>query len=187
MLTSAWVAVLITFALAIAWLRLMDFFAHRGWISGPVSRKFIHMGTGPLFVLCWLLFPQTSESRWIAALVPSMITAQFFLVGTGVIKDTAAVQAMSRSGDRREIMRGPLYYGIVFIVITILYWDNSPIGIVALMLLCGGDGVADLFGKWIISPRLKWSKSKTWAGTISMFLGGWLFSIFILWIYISAG
>ena len=52
---------------------------------------------------------------------------------------------MSRTGDRREILRGPLYYGIVFVVLTLLYWVNSPIGMVALMLMCGGDGLADIY------------------------------------------
>jgi phytol kinase len=187
MLDNAWLALLLTLLLAVGWLRLMDFFAHRGWISGPVSRKIIHMGTGPLFVICWLLFPEAPESRWLAALVPLMITVQFILVGLRVMKDDAAVKAMSRTGDPKEILRGPLYYGIVFIVITILYWHDRPDGIIALMLLCGGDGIADLLGKRINSSRLPWSSRKTWAGTLSMFLGGWLVSIVIIWIYLAAG
>jgi hypothetical protein len=80
-----------------------------------LSRKLIHIGTGPLFVFCWNLFTPAPEARWLAALVALSITAQFVLVGLGIIKDPAAVKAMSRSGDPREILRGPLYYGIVFI------------------------------------------------------------------------
>ena len=60
------------------------------------------MGTGPLFVLCWLLFTRAFAARFLAALAPLLITLQFFLVGTGIIRDEAAVQAMARSGDRRE-------------------------------------------------------------------------------------
>src|SRR5512143_2258850 len=126
MLDNYWLALLLTMVLAVAWLRLVDFIAQRGWVSGPFSRKIIHMGTGPLFVLCWLLFPAAPQSRWLAALVPLLITAQFILVGTGVMKDPAAVQAMSRTGDRREILRGPLYYGIAFIAITLLFWRDNP-------------------------------------------------------------
>ena len=108
------IALIITFALALIWLRINDFAAHRGWISGSLSRKIIHIGTGPIFVLCWLLFPPDPIARYLAALVPLAITIQFVLVGTGVIRDPAAVEAMSRSGERQEILRGPLYYGIVF-------------------------------------------------------------------------
>ena len=176
-----------TFILALSWLRIVDFIAHRGWISGRVSRKIIHAGTGPIFVLCWLFFHETPSARYLAALVPFAITLQFALVGMGLWRDPAAVQAMSRTGDRREILRGPLFYGIIFILLTLIYWKDSPVGIVALMLLCGGDGLADIIGNRFGSTRLPWSKNKTWAGSLGMFAGGWLFSILVLWAYIAAG
>src|SRR5574342_1343518 len=127
-------ATILTFAIALAFLRLMDYFAHRGWIDSRLSRKLIHIGTGPIFVLCWLFFPDTPEARWLAALVPFAITLQFALVGLGIIEDEASVKAMSRSGDRREILRGPLFYGIAFIAITLSYWNDSLIGSTALMI-----------------------------------------------------
>ena len=87
------VAAILTLVIAVSFLRLMDFLAQRGWISGPLSRKIIHMGTGPIFVLCWLLFnDRDGLARYLAALVPLGITAQFALVGSGVMKDPAAVQ-----------------------------------------------------------------------------------------------
>lgn len=187
MLASPLLALLITFALALAWLRLNDFAAHRGWISSDLSRKIIHTGTGPLFVLCWLLFPDQPISRYLAALVPLAITAQFLLVGAGIIRDEAAVQAMSRTGDRREILRGPLFYGLIFVLLTLVYWKSSPIGIVALMLMCGGDGLADIFGRRYGVARLPWNGSKSWIGTLAMFLGGLVFSGFILAIFVAAG
>ena len=152
-------------------LRLLDFAAHRGWIESRLSRKLIHIFTGPLFVLCWLLFPDVWYSRWLAALVPFAITAQFALIGLGIMKDEASVKAMSRSGDRREILRGPLFYGIVFVVMTLVYWKTSPIGMVALMLMCGGDGLADILGRGIRSPKLPWSKGKSVAGSLGMLSG----------------
>ncbi len=181
------IATIITFAIALGFLRLMDFFAHRGWIEARLSRKLIHIGTGPIFVLCWLLFPNDPASRWLAALVPFMIVAQFALVGLGIIKDDAAVQAMSRTGDRREILRGPLYYGIVFVLLTLIYWKDSPIGMTALMLMCGGDGLADIIGRRVTSPSIPWSRQKSLAGSVSVFLGGWLITVLILFIYVSAG
>ena len=187
MLSNNFLALIITFALALAWLRINDFAAHHGWISAHLSRKIIHMGTGPLFVLCWLLFKDAPSAPYLAALVPLAITLQFFLVGLGVIQDEAAVQAMSRTGDRREILRGPLYYGLVFVLLTILYWKNSPIGIVALMLMCGGDGLADILGRRFGRLAIPWNTTKTWAGSLGMFLGGWIFAAAILAIYVQVG
>jgi phytol kinase len=71
---NPFLALVITFAVALIELRLLDFFAHRGWIESRLSRKLIHILTGPLFVLCWLLFPDVWYSRWLAALVPFAIT-----------------------------------------------------------------------------------------------------------------
>lgn len=187
MLENNWIALILTLVIGVGWLRLNDFFAHKGWISSELSRKIIHIGTGPIYVLCWLLFNDSAVSPYLAAIVPLGITLQFALVGSGVIKDKAAVDAMSRSGDRREILRGPLYYGVAFILLTILFWRNFPVGIVALMMLCGGDGLADVIGKRINSPSLPWSPNKSLAGSVSMLLGGFTLSLFILWIFIHQG
>jgi phytol kinase len=186
-LMSPFVALLLTFAAAIAWLRTLDFFAHKGWIESRLSRKIIHIGTGPIYVLCWLLFPGEWYDRWLAALVPGLITIQFVLVGLGLIKDEATVKSMARSGDRREILRGPLFYGIVFVALTLIYWKTSPIGITALMLMCGGDGVADLVGRRLPKPKLPWSPRKSLIGSLSVFAGGWILSVVILSAYIAAG
>jgi phytol kinase len=184
---NPFIALVLTFVIALAWLRLMDFAAHRGWIESRLSRKIIHIGTGPIFVLCWLMFPDVWYARWLAALVPLLITAQFALVGLGVMKDEASVKAMSRTGDRREILRGPLFYGIVFVVMTLVYWKDSPIGMVALMLMCGGDGLADILGRGLKSPKLPWNKDKSWAGSLGMFIGGWALAAFILGMFVLAG
>jgi phytol kinase len=184
---NPYLATLLTFAIAVTFLRLMDFLAHRGWIESRLSRKLIHIGTGPIFVLCWLMFPNLPVSRWLAALVPLVITAQFALVGTGVIKDESAVKAMSRTGERREILRGPLFYGIVFVVVTLIYWKDSLIGIPALMMMCGGDGIADIVGRHVKSPRLPWSPEKSLAGSLSVLVGGWLLTVFIFTVYVWVG
>lgn len=184
---NPYIATLLTFAVAVTFLRLMDFLAHRGFLESRLSRKLIHIGTGPIFVLCWLMYPDVSISRWLAALVPLVITAQFVLVGTGLVKDEAAVKAMSRTGDRHEILRGPLFYGLVFVAVTLIYWKDSLIGIPALMMMCGGDGIADIIGRRVMSPKLPWSPEKTLAGSLSVFFGGWLLTFLIFGIYIWAG
>jgi phytol kinase len=80
-----------------------------------------------------------------------------------------------------------LYYGIVFIAVTLIYWQESLIGITALMVLCGGDGIAELISRRIKSPSLPWSREKSVAGSLSVFAGGWLMSMLILAIYVWNG
>lgn len=176
---SIWLAFIITTLASVAWLRLNNFLASRKIISNQLSRKIIHIGTGPIFVLCWQLFPESVYSPYLAALIPFLITIQFFLIGVGIIKDQSSVDALTREGDRREILKGPLVYGLVFVVLTILFWRNSPVGITALMILCGGDGMADIVGRRARSAKLLWSKRKSIAGTLAMFLGGLILSLAI--------
>jgi phytol kinase len=187
MLGNNLLALIVTFGAAVLWLRIMDFAAHRGWVESRLSRKIIHIGTGPLFVICWLLFPPSPWARYLAALVPGLITVQFALVGLGILKDPAAVQAMSRTGDRREILRGPLYYGLIFVVLTVVYWLDNPIGITALMLVCGGDGLADILGRRYGNRKLPWHSQKSWAGSLGFLFGAWVLTVLVFWVFVAAG
>jgi phytol kinase len=181
------VATGLTFALSLAWLRLVDTLAGRGLIESHASRKIIHIGTGPLFVLSWLLFSQASTARFLAALVPLAITAQFAAVGLGWIQDEKAVKAMTRRGDRREILRGPLTYGLIFVVCTIVFWRTTPVGIVTLMILCGGDGLADLVGRRFGRRRFPHNPAKSWVGSGAMFLGGYLLAVAMVAVFQGTG
>ncbi|MGA2490341.1 MAG: phosphatidate cytidylyltransferase [Anaerolineales bacterium] len=186
---NPFLALFITLVVALVEIRALDLAAQRGWIESHLSRKLIHILTGPLFVLCWLLFPAPDlwYYRWLAALVPLLFTIQFALIGLGLVKDEASVKAMSRNDDRREILRGPLFYGIIFVVMTLIFWKDSPIGMIALMLMCGGDGLADILGRGIKSRKLPWNRDKSWAGSLGMLLGGWVLTAFILLIFVFMG
>lgn len=181
------IALLLTFAAALLWLRLLDTLARQGVLSRHLARKLIHIGTGPIFVLCWLLYSGQPQSRWLAALVPAAITLQFALIGLGVLKDEDAVRAMSRSGDRRELLYGPLQYGVIFVLLTLLFWLDSPVGVVALMILCGGDGLADIIGRRWGRARLPFNPRKSWAGSAAMLLAGFAFALVYLALFIRLG
>ena len=55
------------------------------------------------------------------------------------------------------------------------------------MLMCGGDGLADILGRRVTSPNIPWSKWKTTIGSLGMFIGGWVLSVLILGIFLSLG
>jgi phytol kinase len=173
-------ATLVAFGIALTWLRLIDVLAYSGRLEPKLSRKIIHIGTGPLFVLCWPLFSSAPTARYFSVLVPLVLTAQFFAIGVGWVQDPAAVQAMTRTGKPAEILRGPLYYGLVFIICTLIFWRHSPIGIVALMSLCGGDGLADILGRRFGTHKLWFNHQKSWVGSLAMFSGSFGFSFAFL-------
>ena len=55
------------------------------------------------------------------------------------------------------------------------------------MMMCGGDGIADIVGRRVKSPKLAWSHEKSVAGSLSVFVGGALLTALILFIYVSLG
>lgn len=191
LLANAWVqdiiALFITFVVALTWLRINDTLAQRRILSRDLSRKLIHIGTGPLFILCWMLFSNQGQSRWLAALVPGLITLQFILIGLGIINDEGAVQAMSRTGDRRELLYGPMQYGIIFVLMTVLFWLDSPVGIVVLIILCAGDGMADVIGRRFGRGKIPFNPRKSWAGSIAMLLAGFGLSLAFLALFSQWG
>jgi phytol kinase len=58
---------------------------------------------------------------------------------------------------------------------------------IAVMLMCGGDGLADIMGRGLRSPKLPWNKGKSTAGSLGMLLGGWVLTAFILFIFVLEG
>ena len=68
------------------------------------------------------------------ACVPLAMTLKFALVGLGLLDVEADVRTLSRSGDRRELLRGPLLYGVVFVVATALWFRELPASVALLAL-----------------------------------------------------
>lgn len=184
MLNNPFLALFLTLILCLAWMRLINLLALKNIFSSSVSRKIIHIGTGPLFLLCWLLFPDHELSRYLAAVVPLLIVIQVIMVGLGYLKDYTSVQSMARNGQKSELLKGPLFYGIVFVVVTMVFWKEAD-AVIALMILCGGDGAADLIGSRVKSRVLPWAKKKTVIGSLSMLIGGTLLAFVMITIVIN--
>jgi phytol kinase len=53
--------------------------------------------------------------------------------------------------------------------------------------MCGGDGLADIFGRAWGTRKVFYNQQKSYSGSFGMFIGGWFLSILIIWIYTIAG
>ncbi|EMS55542.1 putative phytol kinase, chloroplastic [Triticum urartu] len=80
----------------------------------------------------------------------------------------------------RELLRGPLYYVIVLLIIVLVFWRDSPIGIISLSMMSGGDGFADIVGRRFGSLKLPFNDKKSWVGSAAMFISGFLLSALML-------
>ena len=161
-----------------------------GKLPTYVTRKIVHILAAPVFLLTWLLFSGTIFSRYIASIVPLLFIVQFTLIGTGKMEDEAFIRSMSRSGDPKELLKGTLYYAIILLVVTILWFTNgvenaNPGALIILGCLAGGDGFADIIGRKYGGEKKfgLFDAEKTIAGTIAMFFGSFIFSFGLIAIF----
>ena len=172
----------LSLACALGCVRLCVALRQAGSLSPLVSRKAMHVLTGPAFCCLWPLYPQpkafpslspslaASLSPFVASSVPLLSALYFLAVGSGAVTDAGLVSAVARTGDRRELRVGPFLYGLVHCVACAAYWTASPVGLFLLLILCVGDGVADLAGRWSATRPalwrpLPWNAGKTAVGS----------------------
>nr|Q2N2K2.1 RecName: Full=Probable phytol kinase 2, chloroplastic; Flags: Precursor [Glycine max]ABA42675.1 phytol kinase [Glycine max] len=169
------VTVLIT-AGAYSLVRVFDELTERRLIEKSLSRKVVHVLSGVLFMSSWPLFSNSTEARYFAAVVPFLNSMRLLIYGLRLYTDEAL-----------ELLRGPLYYVLVLLFSVLVFWRESPIGIVSLSMMSGGDGFADIVGRRYGSAKLPFNRKKSWAGSISMFISGFLLSAMMMLYFSSLG
>ncbi|KAK9054851.1 hypothetical protein SSX86_025930 [Deinandra increscens subsp. villosa] len=180
-------ALVLSTCLALSLLRLFEETAKRGVFEQKLNRKLVHITIGLAFMLCWPLYSSGSEGAFIAAVVPGVNIFKVLLIGLGIVKDEATVRSMSRYGDYRELLRGPLYYASTITFCCMMYWRTSPIAIAAICNLCAGDGFADIIGRRFGKKKLPYNKDKSYAGSIAMAVAGFISSIGYMYYYSMFG
>jgi dolichol kinase len=152
-------------ALMVGLVEALKALAVTGLYPSTLTRKLLHIAAGPVFLLTWPWFGSTESTKWWASAVPLTMTAKFALTGLGVIRQESEVQLMSRTGQKEDLLRGPLLYGLVFTVATFLGFRTiTAAG--SLAALCAGDGMADIIGRrYGETHKLPWSPRKSWAGS----------------------
>lgn len=173
---------------ATIWVKIFNTLAKRGVLDQKLSRKLVHSTAGPLFVLTWPLFSAAPGAKLLAAVVPALNATRLLLVGSGVVRDEGLVRSVSRSGDKGELLKGPLYYVLVLIGATLLFWRDNPAGLIAISMMCGGDGLADIVGRrWGTTAKLPYNEQKSWAGSAAMLAGGYGMSYGLITLFCSLG
>ncbi|KAG9146471.1 hypothetical protein Leryth_011749 [Lithospermum erythrorhizon] len=185
--TADVIATVVSGGVALTILRLFQETATRHIFDSKLNRKLVHISIGIAFMLCWPMFSDGRRGAIFAALIPGINVIKMLLLGLGVVKDEATVISMSRYGDYRELLKGPLYYAATITLACAVYWINSPIGFAAVCNLCAGDGLADVIGRRFGSHKLPYNKNKSIVGSISMLMAGFLASIGFMHYFASFG
>jgi len=186
------IAFIISFIVILMLVQINAAIEKSGKLSTVVTRKVIHTFAAPLWVLTWMLFSGSVFSRWLALIVPLIFVLQFTMIGTGKMENEDFVRSMSRSGDPKELLGGTLYYAFLMVVVAILWFyvpaDGSaatPLALIVFGCLAGGDGFADVIGRKFGGDK-KFGiggAEKTFAGVIGMFIGSFLFSVVLVFLF----
>ena len=123
-----------------------------------LSRKIIHIGTGPVILLA-SLFDIPKNIAFLSAL--------FITLGLGINYQYRLLPAIE---DVERKSFGTIAYGISITLLLALFWPRYESSIsIGVLSMAFGDGLAGLIGRSINSP--KWSvlgQSKSIAGTLTM-------------------
>ena len=123
-----------------------------------LSRKIIHIGTGPVILLAWL-FDIPKNIAFFSAL--------FITIALGINYQYRLLPAIE---DIERKSFGTIAYGISITLLLLLFWPHHASSIsIGVLSMAFGDGLAGLIGRSINSP--KWfilGQTKSIVGTLTM-------------------
>ncbi len=127
-----------------------------------LSRKIVHIGSGPIIPLAWWLDIPSNIAIPIASIITLalLINYRFNLI--------ASIENIGRKSF------GTIAYGLSITILLYLFWQNSPSAVTAgVLVMAFGDGLASLIGRKIKSPTWRvFGQRKSFAGTLTMGLVG---------------
>ncbi len=88
--------------------------------------------------------------------------------------DDQAVKTMTRTGDKRELLKGTLYFVIVAMICGTVYY-KQPAGVMAMAMLGWGDGLAPIIGTRYGKMKYHILSDKSVEGSLA-FLAGSVFA-----------
>jgi phytol kinase len=142
----------------------------RGYGSG-FTRKVIHIGVG---MMSWFL-PFLFTSPW-----PFVFACAAFMVINLLDWRYGFFSAM-QSSNRSNL--GTVYFPLAAAVVALIFWDEPPLMVAALMPLTWGDGLAPVVGATYGRRFYKiHTSTRTIEGSIGFFIAGLIFTWLALWV-----
>ncbi len=174
----------LTFIYVFGLLAIVNFCVTRFGLPQDISRKIVHIGAGTVIVFL-PLYNDLHWSKYLNVTVFVVWLILFIQKGFFGSPDDEAVKTMTRTGDKSELLKGPLYFVIVATICGTLLYKNFS-GIVAMASLGWGDGFAPIIGSRYGRWKYKILSDKTVEGSFSMFIFAFAASIFFVWLIIPS-
>ena len=151
-------------------------------IESTISRKLIHILTGPLYLESWKYYTDSEFGHIISSIVPI-----FVMISLYINKNKDIGLLISRNKEELDlnvqetfgISEGPLMYIYVLLILNILNWRNIH-SILSVSCLSFGDGFSDLIGRKFGKDKWFLNKDKSYIGSVAFILFSVLGSLYHL-------
>ena len=123
-----------------------------------LSRKIVHIGTGPVVVLAW----------WLS--IPASIAVPVAFAVTVITAINHRIQLLPAIEDVDRNSYGTVAYGLAISLLLLLFWPEQAVAVCAgVLVMAFADGLAGLVGRSVSSPSWTvWHQRKSLAGTVTM-------------------
>lgn len=159
---------------------VMDKLVERGFPS-DLSRKVIHIAAGS-YVIFWPLYDPSHWTKYLCVLMPLIWVFLFLSKGLSDDPSDPAVKTMTRTGNPRELLRGPLMFASMMVILGLALFNHLS-AVIALGMLTWGDGLAPYFGEKYGRKKYKtFGTEKSYIGSLTVFVAGFIGSLLMIWI-----
>jgi dolichol kinase len=149
--------------------KVMDMFVQKGFPQ-DISRKVVHVAAGS-WLIFWPLYDASHWTKYLNILPAAVWTVLLLVKGFTADENDEAVKTMTRTGDRRELLKGPLFFTIVMDLLGTI-WFYNPAAITAMGFLGWGDGAAPVIGKRYGKHKYKILSEKSVEGSLGFLIFG---------------
>jgi dolichol kinase len=156
----------------------MDYLVSNHGLPRDISRKITHICAGSVIVF----LPLYIDGHWSQYLnVAIFVVWTLLLVQKGLFAaaDDQAVKTMTRTGDKRELLKGTLYFVVVAIICGTIYYKR-PEGVLAMAVLGWGDGLAPVIGTRYGKMKYHILSDKSIEGSLAFFVGSVAAGLFFM-------
>jgi phytol kinase len=173
---------LLTFVYVFSVPPLMDWLVTNHGLARDISRKITHICAGSVIVFL-PLFRDGDWSHYLNITVFAVWTLLLIQKGLFAADDDQAVKTMTRTGDKRELLKGTLYFVVVAMICGTLYYKTFA-GVLAMAVLGWGDGLAPIVGTRLGKMKYKVLSDKSVEGSLAFLIGSLAAGLFFVWLVV---
>ena len=169
---------LLTFIYVFSVPPLMDWLVTNHGLPRDISRKITHICAGSAIIFL-PLFREGDWSHYLNITVFAVWTLLLIQKGLFATEDDQAVKTMTRTGDKRELLKGTLDFVVVAMICGTVFYKQAS-GVLAMAMLGWGDGLAPIVGTRFGKMRYKLVCDKSVEGSLAFLFGSFFAGLFFV-------